>query len=101
MPGSRIVALGHSQPDRVVTNAELEQLVETSDEWITSRVGIRTRRIAEAGQTVDEFAATAAAKALAGAGVAAVDVDLVLVATSTAGAASPNTAARVAARLGL
>ena len=101
MPGSRIVALGHSQPDRVLTNADLGRMVDTSDEWITSRVGIRSRRIAEPGQTVDEFAATAAAKALAGAGIAAVDVDLVLVATSTAEAASPNTAARVAARLGM
>ena len=101
MPGSRIVALGHSQPDRVLTNADLGRMVDTSDEWITSRVGIRSRRIAEPGQTVDEFAAAAAAKALAGAGIAAVDVDLVLVATSTAEAASPNTAARVAARLGM
>src|SRR5436309_440781 len=74
VPGSRIVALGHSQPDRVVTNDDLRQAVDTSDEWITSRVGIRTRRLAEPGQTVDEFAATAAAKALAGAGIAATDV---------------------------
>ena len=101
MPGSRIAALGHSQPDRVLTNADLARLVDTSDEWITTRVGVRTRRVAEPGQTLDEFAAAAAAKALAGAGVEAGDVDLVLVATSTAGAASPNTAARVAARLGL
>ncbi|NUR61061.1 MAG: beta-ketoacyl-ACP synthase 3 [Catenulispora sp.] len=101
MPGSRIVALGHSQPDRVLTNADLGRMVDTSDEWITSRVGIRSRRIAEPGQTVDEFAAAAAAKALAGAGIAAGEVDLVLVATSTAEAASPNTAARVAARLGM
>ena len=101
MPGSRIAALGHSQPDRVLTNADLAQLVDTSDEWITSRVGVRTRRVAESGQTVDEFAAVAAGKALAGAGIAAGDVDLVLVATSTAVAASPNTAARVAARLGM
>lgn len=101
MPGSRIAALGHSQPDRIVTNADLAAMVDTSDEWITTRVGVRTRRIAEPGQTLDEFAATAAAKALAGAGVEAADVDLVLVATSTAVAASPNTAARVAARLGL
>ena len=101
MPGSRIAALGHSQPDRVLTNADLAQLVDTSDEWITTRVGVRTRRVAEPGQTVDEFAAAAAGKALAGAGIAATDVDLVLVATSTASAASPNTAARVAARLGM
>jgi 3-oxoacyl-[acyl-carrier-protein] synthase-3 len=101
VPGSRIAALGHSQPDRIITNADLAEMVDTSDEWITSRVGVRTRRVAEPGQTVDEFAAAAAGKALASAGIAAGDVDLVLVATSTAGAASPNTAARVAARLGM
>ena len=101
MPASRIAALGHSQPARILTNTDLAHLVDTSDDWITTRVGIRTRHIADPDQTVDEFAAQAAAKALAGAGIAAADVDLVLVATSTAGAASPNTAARVAARLGM
>ncbi|WP_405551771.1 beta-ketoacyl-ACP synthase III [Streptomyces sp. NBC_01171] len=101
MHGSRIAAIGHYQPARVLTNEDLARMVDTSDEWITSRVGIRTRHIAGPDEPVDELAAHAAAKALATAGLAPGDIDLVLVATSTAIDRSPNTAARVAARLGI
>ncbi|MEU9558808.1 beta-ketoacyl-ACP synthase III [Streptomyces fumanus] len=101
MHGSRISGVGHYQPARILTNEDLAGLVDTSDEWITSRVGIRTRRIAGPDEPVDELAAHAAAKALAAAGLAPGEVDLVLVATSTAIDRSPNMAARVAARLGM
>ncbi|MHC3468927.1 beta-ketoacyl-ACP synthase III [Streptomyces sp. 7R007] len=101
MNGSRIAAVGHYQPARVLTNEDLAGMVDTSDEWITSRVGIRTRHIAGPDEPVDELAAHAAAKALAAAGLAPGDIDLVLVATSTAVDRSPNMAARVAARLGI
>ncbi|MFF3350446.1 beta-ketoacyl-ACP synthase III [Streptomyces sp. NPDC002779] len=101
MNGSRIAALGHYQPARVLTNEDLAGMVDTSDEWITSRVGIRTRHIAGPDEPVDELAAHAAAKALAAAGLTPADIDLVLVATSTAVDRSPNMAARVAARLGI
>ncbi|MFF4149094.1 beta-ketoacyl-ACP synthase III [Streptomyces sp. NPDC001651] len=101
MNGSRIAAVGHYQPARVLTNEDLAGMVDTSDEWITSRVGIRTRHIAGPDEPVDELAAHAAAKALASAGLAPEDIDLVLVATSTAIDRSPNMAARVAARLGI
>jgi 3-oxoacyl-[acyl-carrier-protein] synthase-3 len=101
MNGSRIAAVGHYQPAKVLTNEELAGLVDTSDEWIRSRVGIRTRHIAGPDEPVDELAAHAAAKALAAAGLTAGDIDLVLVATSTAIDRSPNMAARVAARLGV
>jgi 3-oxoacyl-[acyl-carrier-protein] synthase-3 len=101
MNGSRIAAVGHYQPAKVLTNEDLAGLVDTSDEWITSRVGIRTRHIAGPDEPVDELAGHAAAKALAGAGLAPADIDLVLVATSTAVDRSPNMAARVAARLGI
>ncbi|MHB9857925.1 beta-ketoacyl-ACP synthase III [Streptomyces sp. YIM S03343] len=101
MNGSRITAVGHYQPAKVLTNEDLRGMVDTSDEWITSRVGIRTRHIAGPDEPVDELAAHAAAKALAAAGLAPGDIDLVLVATSTAIDRSPNTAARVAARLGI
>ncbi|MFF8598227.1 beta-ketoacyl-ACP synthase III [Streptomyces sp. NPDC015232] len=101
MTGTRIAALGHYQPAKVLTNDDLAALVDTSDEWITSRVGIRTRHVAGPEEPVDELAAHAAGKALAAAGLGAGDVDLVLVATSTAIDRSPNTAARVAARLGM
>jgi 3-oxoacyl-[acyl-carrier-protein] synthase-3 len=101
MNGSRIAAVGHYQPAKVLTNADLASLVDTSDEWIRSRVGISTRHIAGPDEPVDELAAHAAAKALASAGRTPADIDLVLVATSTAIDRSPNTAARVASRLGI
>ncbi|GAA3097922.1 beta-ketoacyl-ACP synthase III [Streptomyces echinatus] len=101
MNGTRIAAIGHYQPAQVLTNDELADMVDTSDEWIRSRVGILTRHIAGPDEPVDELAAHAAAKALASAGLTPGDIDLVLVATSTAIDRSPNTAARVAARLGI
>ncbi|MFH8751300.1 beta-ketoacyl-ACP synthase III [Streptomyces rimosus] len=101
MTGARVLALGHYQPSRVLTNDDLAKMVDTDDAWISSRVGIRTRHIAAPDETVDAMAAAAAAKALAASGLTAQDIDLVLVATCTAVDRSPNTAARVAARLGL
>ncbi|MGW3100706.1 beta-ketoacyl-ACP synthase III [Streptomyces sp. NPDC001100] len=101
MNGTRIAAVGHYQPAKVLTNEDLAGMVDTSHEWITSRVGIRTRHIAGPDEPVDELAAHAAAKALAAAGLTPGDIDLVLVATSTAIDRSPNMAARVAARLGI
>ncbi|WP_329620319.1 ketoacyl-ACP synthase III [Streptomyces sp. NBC_01255] len=101
MTGTRIAALGHYQPAKVLTNHDLAKLVDTDDAWITSRVGIRTRHVAGPDEPVDELAAHAAGKALAAAGLTPDDIDLVLVATSTAIDRSPNTAARVANRLGM
>ncbi|MGW1233309.1 beta-ketoacyl-ACP synthase III [Streptomyces californicus] len=101
MTGSRVVALGHYQPAKVLTNDDLAAMVDTSDEWITSRVGIKTRHVGGPEEPVDEMAAHAAAKALAGAGLDPSDIDLVLVATSTAIDRSPSMSARVAARLGM
>ncbi|WP_330172741.1 ketoacyl-ACP synthase III [Streptomyces sp. NBC_01498] len=101
MTGTRIAALGHYQPAKVLTNDDLAAMVDTSDEWIRSRVGIRTRHVAGPDEPVDELAAHAAAKALAAAGLTPADIDLVLVATSTAIDRSPNMAARVAARLSM
>ncbi|MFY1637163.1 beta-ketoacyl-ACP synthase III [Solwaraspora sp. WMMB335] len=100
MTGSRIAALGHYQPSRVVTNDELAQLVDTNDAWIRDRVGVVTRRIADS-ETVADMAAAAADKALANAGLTPNDIDLVVVATCTAVDRSPNVACRVAARLGI
>ncbi|SEH01635.1 3-oxoacyl-[acyl-carrier-protein] synthase-3 [Nonomuraea solani] len=76
-------------------------MVDTSDEWITQRVGIRTRHVAEPGETVADVATHAAAKALAGSGLDASDIDLVLIATCTQTERAPNVASRVAARLGV
>ncbi|GAA1681127.1 ketoacyl-ACP synthase III [Kribbella yunnanensis] len=101
MSGSKVVALGHYQPERVLTNAELATMVETNDEWIQSRVGIKERRIAAPDEQVDEMAWRAADKAIANAGIDKTEIDYVIVATCTALDRSPNMAARVAARLGL
>ncbi|MEV8314404.1 beta-ketoacyl-ACP synthase III [Streptomyces sp. NPDC059900] len=101
MHGSRIAAVGHYQPAKILTNEDLAGMVDTSDEWIRSRVGIRTRHIAGPEEPVDELAAHAGAKAVAAAGLTPDAIDLVLVATSTAIDRSPNMAARVATRLGI
>ncbi|MGH3682895.1 MAG: beta-ketoacyl-ACP synthase III [Natronosporangium sp.] len=98
--GSRIISLGHYQPARVLTNDDLAQLVDTSDEWIRSRVGIAQRRVA-GDETVADMAAAAAEKALAGSGLTAADIDLVAVATCSSVDRCPNVATRVAARLGI
>src|SRR5262245_51421478 len=99
MSGSRILSLGHYQPSRVLTNDDLAQMVDTSDEWIRDRVGIVTRRIASGDETVADMAAAAAEKALAASGLTAADIDLVAVATCSSVDRSPNVACRVAAKL--
>jgi 3-oxoacyl-[acyl-carrier-protein] synthase-3 len=98
--GSRVVSLGHYQPSRVVTNDELAEMVDTSDEWIRARLGISTRHIADS-ETVADMASAAAAKALAGSGLAAADIDLVVVATCSSVDRCPNVATRVANKLGI
>ncbi|MGW3346501.1 beta-ketoacyl-ACP synthase III [Nonomuraea rubra] len=101
MSGSRLVATGHYQPAKILTNDDLAELVDTSDEWISKRVGIRTRHVAEDGESVADLATHAAAKALAASGLDASDIDLVLVATCTQTERAPNVASRVAAGLGV
>lgn len=99
--GARVAAFGEYQPANTVTNEDLAQRVDTSDAWIRSRVGIEERRIAGPGDTVLSMAVAAGGKALAAGGLAPDDIDLVIVATCTATDQIPNTAASVAARLGI
>ena len=101
MTGTRLVAVGHFQPARMVPNAELETMVETSDEWIQRRVGIKERRWAAPEESVDVLAERAALDVLAKAEMTADQIDMVIVATCSALDRSPNMAARVAARLGI
>ncbi|KAB8191480.1 beta-ketoacyl-ACP synthase 3 [Nonomuraea phyllanthi] len=101
MNGSRLVATGHYQPAKILTNEDLAAMVDTSDEWISKRVGIRTRHVAEPHESVADLAGHAAAKALAASGLAPSDIDLLLVATCTQTERAPNVASRVAARLGV
>jgi 3-oxoacyl-[acyl-carrier-protein] synthase-3 len=99
--GARILAFGDYQPTRVVTNDELAATVDTTDDWIRSRVGIASRRIAGPDETVADMAVAAGGKALAASGLSPEDIDLVIVATCTPEAQIPNTAATVARRLGI
>src|SRR6266581_3101831 len=99
--GSRILAFGGYQPPNVLTNETLAGTVETSDEWIRSRVGIESRRLASPDESVADMAVAAGGKALAASGLSAADIDLVTVATCTPEVMIPNTAAIVATRLGI
>ena len=101
MTGARILAFGGYQPDKVVTNDDLAKIVDTSDEWIRSRVGIESRRVAADDETVADMAEAAGAKALAASGLSPSSIDLVIVATCSPEVPLPNVAATVAHRLGL
>jgi 3-oxoacyl-[acyl-carrier-protein] synthase-3 len=100
-PGSRILAFGGYQPAKVLTNDDLAKMVQTSDEWIRSRVGIASRRVAGPDESLPDMATAAGGKALAASGLSPGDIDLVIVATCTAEAPIPNIAATVASRLGI
>ena len=100
-PAARILAFGGYQPANVVTNDDLAKTVETSDEWIRSRVGIASRRIAGPDETVADMAVAAGGKALASSGLSPADIDLVIVATCTPESPIPNVSASVAHRLGI
>jgi 3-oxoacyl-[acyl-carrier-protein] synthase-3 len=96
---SRITGTGGYLPDKVLTNHDLEQMVETSDAWIRDRTGIEKRHIAAAGQTTCDLAEQAAHRALEAAGRAASDIDLIIVATTTPDRIFPSTACLLQQRL--
>jgi 3-oxoacyl-[acyl-carrier-protein] synthase III len=95
-----ITGLGCKVPDRIVTNDELAKLVDTSDEWIVERTGIRERRMADQSEALSDIALPACRTALAQAGLEGKDVDLLIVATVTPDMAFPSTAAILADQLG-
>lgn len=98
---SRIIGTGSYLPARIVTNDELAQRVDTSDEWIQQRSGIRQRHVAAEGETTADLAEAAARQALEAAGVAASELDLIILATTTPDDTFPSTATKVQARLGM
>lgn len=100
-PGARILGLGDYRPTRVLTNEEISQRVDTSDEWIRTRVGVGERRIAAPEETVVDMGTAAAGKALAASGLAAEDIDLVITATCTLPETMPIAATRISDRLGI
>ena len=98
---SRIVGTGSYLPEKVLSNADLEQVVDTSDEWIYTRTGIRQRHIAADHQSASDLALIASRRAMDAAGVTAADIDLVIVATSTPDMVFPSTACLLQAKLGM
>jgi 3-oxoacyl-[acyl-carrier-protein] synthase-3 len=95
-----IAGVGSYVPERVLTNADLEKMVSTTDEWITSRTGIKERRMAAADEYTSDLAAKAAARAMKMAGVTAEEIDLIIVATITPDMPFPSTACLVQQKLG-
>lgn len=97
---AKVIGTGSYLPEHVMTNADLEALVETSDEWIRERTGIRQRHIAAPDETTSDLAERASRRALAAAEVAVEDLDLIIVATTTADKIFPSVACLLQARLG-
>ncbi len=95
-----IIGMGHAYPEGLLTNADLEKLVDTSDEWITSRTGIKQRHKAAANEYTSQFGTIAAKQALERAGLTAEDIDIIVCATTTPDQIMPSTGALIQARIG-
>ena len=95
-----ILGMGHAYPEGVLTNADLEKIVETSDEWITSRTGIKQRHKAKENEYTSMFGTAAAKQALERAGLEPTDIDLIVCATTTPDQIMPSTGALIQAQLG-
>ena len=95
-----ILGTGHSYPEGILTNAELEKMVDTSDEWITSRTGIKQRRKAAPGEYTSQFAVRAGRQAIERAGLQPEDIDLILCATVSPDQILPSTGCIIQAELG-
>ena len=98
---ARIAGTGSYLPEKILTNADLEALVDTSDEWIRTRTGISQRHVAADGETTTDLAEHAARRAIAAAGVSASDVDLICVGTTTPDLVFPNVGTLLQDRLGI
>ena len=97
---SSIIGTGSYLPEKILTNEDLSRIVDTSDEWITTRTGIKQRRIAAPDQATSDLASEAARRAMADAGVSADDIDLIVVATVTPDMFFPSTACIVQGKIG-
>lgn len=98
---SKIIGTGSYLPEQIRSNADLEKMVDTSDEWIVTRTGIHQRRIAAADETVATMGFTAAKNALEMAGIAATDIGLIIVATTSSSHAFPSSACMIQQQLGI
>ena len=98
--GSRLIGYGSYLPEHIMTNQDFERVMDTSDEWITTRTGIKQRHFARDDETVADMATIAAQRALDNAGLTVQDIDLIMVATTTPELDFPSVAVQVAGRLG-
>lgn len=98
---SRIAGTGSYLPRQVLTNKDIEQKIDTSDEWIFSRTGIRTRHVADASETTSDLGLQASLRAMEAAGATAAEIDLVIVATTTPDIVFPSTACILQRKLGI
>ncbi len=101
MPYAKIVATGSYLPDQVVTNADLNTSIETSDEWIVSRTGIEARHVAAPGEMTSDLALRASRQAMRAGGFSPADIDLIVVATTTPDMVFPSTACLLQDKLGV
>jgi len=99
-PQVMILGTGRAVPEKILTNADLEKMVDTSDEWIVARTGIRQRHVAEPGSALSDLAAEAARKALDNAGLSADQIDLIILGTVTGDMKFPSTACILQEKLG-
>jgi len=100
MNNAGIIGMGHSYPEGILTNADLEKIVETSDEWITSRTGIKQRHKAADNEYTSQFGTKAALQALERAGLKPEDIDIIICATTTPDQIMPSTGALIQAQIG-
>lgn len=98
---SKIIGTGSYLPEKILTNHDLESMVDTSDEWITERTGIKKRHVAAEDETTTDLAFAAASKAIEAAGLTANDIDLIIVATTTPTRIFPSTASLLQEKLGI
>jgi 3-oxoacyl-[acyl-carrier-protein] synthase-3 len=98
---SRIIGTGSYLPEKILTNQDLEKLVDTSDEWIYSRTGIRQRHVAAENESASDLALAASRRALDAAGITPQEIDLIIVATTTPDMVFPSTACLLQAKLGI
>ena len=98
---SKIAGTGSYLPKKILSNADLEKMIDTTDEWIFSRTGIRERHIAAKGEHTSDLALEAAKNAIASAGIAASDIDLIIIATTTPDKIFPSVATMVQRKLGI
>lgn len=100
LPTAMIIGTGHAVPERLLTNADLERMVETTDEWIVERTGIRQRHVVEPGTPLSALAIPAAQRALADAGISGEAIDLIIVGTVTGDLKFPSTACLIQEAIG-